>query len=113
VSQSDEANELGEGGKWPRHPENAPGPFYVENPLCIICGVPQHEAPDLIGFSEDPSGRSHCFFWRQPETDEEVERAISAVAICCCGAYRYGGDNPGIIRQLLQVGVDPGQIDAL
>jgi hypothetical protein len=88
----------------------------VENPLCIICGVPEHEAPDLIGFHEDPSGThssSHCFFRRQPETDEEVELAISAVAICCCGAYRYGGEDPGIIRRLLQAGVHPGQIDAL
>ena len=72
------------------YPENAPGPFYVEKDLCLICGTPESEAPDLIGFHEDPSGihrESHCYFKKQPETPEELDRAIAAMRLACCGAY--------------------------
>jgi hypothetical protein len=43
-------------GKREPYGENPPGPFYVEKDLCLICGTPESEAPDLIGFQEDPSG---------------------------------------------------------
>src|SRR6266540_4033060 len=82
------------------YPLNVPGPFYVENGLCISCRVPEHEAPDLIGFDEDPSGTGHCYFKKQPETSEEMERAINAMSVACCGAHCYGGDDPDIIRRL-------------
>lgn len=98
------------------HPLNAPGPFYVEAGMCIICCIPAGEAPDLIGFHEGPSenyGRSHCYFRKQPQTSEEIEQAISAVRLACCGAYHYGGNDPSIIRRLLEAGVHPDQIDVL
>ena len=98
------------------YPENAPGPFYVERDLCIICRTPESEAPDLIGFGEDPSGThrgSHCYFKKQPETPEELDRAIAAMRLACCGAYRYGGGDPAVIRRLLAAGVDRDQIDNL
>lgn len=88
-----------------RYPENAPGPFYVEKDMCIICRVPESEAPDLMGFYEDPTGGgSHCYFKKQPETPEEVERAIAAVRISCCGALWYDGDDPEILRRLNEGG---------
>jgi hypothetical protein len=33
--------------------------------------------------------------------------------LACCGAYRYRGHDPAIIRCLLDAGVDKGQIDNL
>jgi hypothetical protein len=96
-----------------RYPLNVPGPFYVENGMCIICRVPEHEAPDLIGFDEDPSGTGHCYFKKQPETSEELERAINAMSVACCGAHCYGGDDPDIIRRLREAGIEEGQIDQL
>ena len=81
------------------HPKNAPGPFFVEDGLCITCGMPELEAPDLItGTCE-----GHCYFKKQPSTPEEVKQAIAAVVICCCGAVQYGGDNPEIIREIARL----------
>jgi hypothetical protein len=78
------------------HPKNAPGPFFVEDGLCMICGVPELEAPDLMTGSEE----GHCYFRKQPTTPEELEQAIAAVAICCCGAVQYGGSDPAVIARL-------------
>jgi hypothetical protein len=78
------------------HPKNAPGPFFVEDGLCITCGMPEQEAPDLItGTSE-----GHCYFKKQPSTPEELGRAIDAVVIGCCGAVQFGGDDPEIIQEI-------------
>jgi hypothetical protein len=78
-----------------RYPENAPGPFYVEADLCIQCGAPEAIAPNLIG-----SNTRHCFFKKQPESFQELEIAILAVNVCCCGAYRYSGNDPKVISRL-------------
>jgi hypothetical protein len=86
-----------------RYPLNAPGPFYVEYDYCLICCVPEQEAPDLIGFYEDGSGshgNSHCYFKKQPETPEELDGAIAAMKLACCGCYIYEGNDPEIIRRL-------------
>jgi hypothetical protein len=71
-----------------RYPLNAPGPFYVENEHCIACGLPEVEAPDLMTNHE-----GHCYFRKQPSTRAELEQAVRAVQVCCCGSVRYGGDN--------------------
>jgi hypothetical protein len=85
------------------HPLNVPGFFYVENGLCMACCMPQHEAPQLIGFVDD-SREYHCYFKKQPENPEEIELAIQAIEVSCCGAVRYGGENPIIIQRLTQLG---------
>jgi hypothetical protein len=97
-----------------RYPLNAPGDFYVVRDQCIICMAPEHEAPDLMGFFDDPDGtnrRSHCYFKQQPQTAEELRRAIAAVHVSCCRAVRYGGDNPDVVRELLNLG-DADSCDA-
>ena len=78
-----------------RYPENAPGPFYVESDLCIACRAPEAVAPNLVGGNEH-----HCFFKKQPQTSEELEQAIRAVEACCCGAYRYAGNDRSVIARL-------------
>jgi hypothetical protein len=83
-----------------RFPLNAPGDFYVEDNMCIACTAPEHEATDLMGHYSDDSVCYHCYFKRQPNTAEEMERAIRAVEVGCCGAVRYGGKDPQIIRRL-------------
>jgi hypothetical protein len=89
-----------------RFPLNAPGPFYVEDGLCIACTAPEAEAPDLMSHAESCGrpGSYHCYFRRQPKTPEELSRAIYAVCVSCCGAVRYAGDDPkvlGMLRALL------------
>jgi 4Fe-4S single cluster domain of Ferredoxin I len=78
-----------------RYPENAPGPFYVEADLCILCGIPAAVAPDLVGMNE-----KHCYFKKQPSTEAELEHAVEAVNSCCCGAYRYSGEDRDVIARL-------------
>ena len=78
-----------------RYPENAPGHFYVEADLCILCGTPAAVAPDLVEMNEN-----HCYFKKQPSTQAEIEHAINAVNSCCCGAYRYRGADRAVIARL-------------
>lgn len=72
------------------HPQNAPGPFLVEAGMCMTCGMPEMVAPDLIAGTYD----GHCYFKKQPTTPEQLERAIEAVRVSCCGAVMYVGDDP-------------------
>jgi len=88
--------------------ENAPGPFYVEKDTCLICRAPEHEAPTLMGYLEDPHGdakNEHCYFKKQPVTPDEVDQAIKAVRVSCCGALRYSGRNGEIISKLKALGL--------
>jgi len=89
--------------KFDAYPENAAGPFYVENDMCITCRAPEAFAPDLIGFHEDPSwtdATSHCYFKKQPETIAEINRAVKAVWANCCGSFRYAGSDPEVLKKL-------------
>ena len=79
-----------------RYHLNALGNFYVERDMCIICCAPEHAAPELMGFFDDPDGsnaRSHCCFKRQPQTVEELQHALEAIHVSCCRAVRYGGSD--------------------
>lgn len=82
-----------------RYPEGEQSDFYVEN-ACITCGAPQEEAPDLIAHSEAYHG--HCYFKKQPQTPEEIERAINAICVSCIASIRYGGKNEAIIKRLYE-----------
>lgn len=75
---------------------NSPGHFYVEDGCCIDCQAPWAEAPDLIAH-DDQGDYPHCYFKKQPETSEEIDRAVSACAVSCVGAVRYAGDDPAIL----------------
>jgi hypothetical protein len=90
-------------GEQQRYPLNAAGDFYVADGMCIACTAPEHEAPDLMAHDPAALAGYHCYFKRQPQTPEELQRAIMAVAVGCCGAVRYGGSNPEILRHLAQV----------
>jgi hypothetical protein len=91
-----------------RYPENSQGDFYVENGVCTACGAPEAEAPDLIVHSNFEYG--HCFFKKQPETEDEIERAINAIAVSCISGLRYGGTDEKILKRLYEIG-EGGQCD--
>jgi hypothetical protein len=91
-----------------RYPENSQGDFYVENGVCITCGAPEAEAPDLIEHSKNEYG--HCYFKKQPETEDEIERAINAIAVSCISGLRYGGTDEKILKRLYEIG-EGGQCD--
>jgi hypothetical protein len=90
-----------------RFPKNAPGPFYTLGDTgkdgswcsqCMACGIPEGEAPTLLAPLTDEN--SDTYFARQPETDEEIERACMAIEVCCVDALRYGGKDPKILARL-------------
>jgi len=87
-----------------RFPLNVAGDFYVVEGLCIACKAPEHEAPELMAHARAADGVYHCYFRRQPRTEEELQRAVMAVAVGCCGAVRYGGSDPATIQTLTQLG---------
>ncbi|MBO9562811.1 MAG: ferredoxin [Niastella sp.] len=92
------------GKKFPdRHPENAEGDFYSMDGVCISCGAPEAEAPKLIEHSVKDGG--HCHFKRQPQTPEEVEQAIQALAVSCIASIRYGGKDEAILKRLYEMGL--------
>lgn len=81
-----------------RHSKNAPGPFYVVQGECISCRTPESVAGGLMSYDE---GRDNgCFFVRQPVDESETSAAVLAVQASCCGAVRYGGKDPEILRRL-------------
>jgi hypothetical protein len=82
----------------PRHPRNAPGPFFCSDRLCVSCGAPLQVAPALITVDDDGEGR--CYFLRQPRTPGEVEQACRAVEAACTGGVGYDGDDPAILDRL-------------
>ena len=85
-----------------RYPENSQGDFYVANEVCISCGAPEAEAPGLIEHSTLRYG--HCYFKKQPKTEEEIERAINAIAVSCISGLRYGGTDENILNRLYEIG---------
>jgi hypothetical protein len=87
-----------------RDPRNAPGPFYAVEKLCLACGLPEDEAPELLANLDESDGDT--YFIKQPTTPEEVERACSAITVCCVGALRYAGNDPAIIQRLQKWSTD-------
>ena len=83
-----------------RYPLNK-GEFYIINGECIACGAPQAEAPDVIDHGID----GHCYFKKQPQTETELDQAISAMMVSCIGALRYGGTEEKILKRLYEDGM--------
>jgi hypothetical protein len=80
------------------HPQSAPGDFYVENGMCITCGVPHTVAPDLMGWADEKT--SHCIWKKQPETRGELDQAIRVLEVQELGCHRYAGNDPAILKRI-------------
>ena len=88
-----------------RAKENVSGPFYTVDIGCDCgCCLPEEIAPDLLKTTEDQ--RVQTYFYKQPETELEIARAIKAINICPIHNVRYGGTEAKII-----VKVREGQSD--
>lgn len=75
--------------------KNCRGDFIVVDGECMLCLLPELEAPELMQ-SDDVS----CYFIRQPKSSIEIEMAISAIAVSCYSAVMYVGSNKDIIEKL-------------
>ena len=49
--------------------------------------------------------RGHCFFIRQPSTEDETDEAILGLWASCCGAVRYQGQDREILTRLSAQGL--------
>jgi hypothetical protein len=83
------------------HARNVPGPFYILDRCCTACMVLHSVAPAMTGFDEQ---EGHCFVRKQPATAGEFYQAIEAVWVGELGCLRYGGDDPEIVRRLVELG---------
>lgn len=83
--------------KLPPHPKSAPDDYYVENEMCICCGVPHAVAPDLMGWTGEKT--SHCIWKKQPETREELDQAIAVLEAQEWGCHKYAGDDPAMLKR--------------
>ena len=90
-----------------RFPKNVDGPFYTVGDQdkdgiwcgdCLSCGTPELEAPSLLAPLTDENGDT--YFFKQPETEEEIEMACNAINSCCVSALRYGGNDPNVLARL-------------
>lgn len=53
-----------------------------------------------MAWDNDETGPCHCYFKKQPETPDELEQAIDAIKVTCCGAGVYSGDDLYVLRKL-------------
>jgi len=74
--------------------KNCKGDFFVEENVCTLCQAPEDLAPNLI-----MSDNTSCYFYKQPETEEEVDQALEAMSISCCSGLNYNGRDPMIIKK--------------
>ncbi len=71
-----------------KYPENVPGKFYVDD-NCIDCDLCRETAPASFT-RQDDGGYSYVF--KQPETEEELAKAIEAMEGCPVEAIGNDGD---------------------
>ena len=62
----------------------------------MSCGVPEAIAPDLIGHAGD----QHCYWKKQPGTQQELQKAIEILHSQELGCHRYRGNDPAILKLL-------------
>jgi hypothetical protein len=53
-----------------------------------------------MDFHGESGYQFHCRFHRQPQTDEELRQAISAIQVCCTLAVRYAGNDKTILDRI-------------
>ena len=74
--------------------KNCKGDFFVEEGACTLCQAPEDIAPNLI-----MSDNTSCYFYKQPETEEEIDQALKAMESSCCADLVYNGTDPVIIKK--------------
>ncbi len=75
-----------------RDPRNCPGPFYSIQVEGMDYGIEEELATNLLS--------EGSYFSKQPQTPEEIDQACDIVMQSYIAAFRYGGKDPDIIRNL-------------
>ena len=77
-----------------KHPENVPGPYYVDTE-CINCDACVLAAENHFKLLDD----GHAYVFRQPATDEEKEACEEALESCPVEAIGNDGDKTSNAKQ--------------
>jgi hypothetical protein len=72
------------------------GHFYIQDSCCTGCGVPQSVAPDLVAWTNE----NQCYWIKQPQTADELDRAVKIFHTQELGCHRYSGNDPAILQRL-------------
>ncbi|MEK7466488.1 MAG: ferredoxin [Planctomycetota bacterium] len=73
---------------WPdRHPQNAPGAFYVDS-QCTDCSLCQDTEPTVFRRDDE---HGYAYVAAQPQTPEELRLAAQAAEECPCNAIGSDG----------------------
>src|SRR5262245_66051780 len=84
------------------------GEWRVDHSVCMACGAPPVQAPELMGFGRKYEhgdvGGVQCYFKRQPATPGEVERACRAASVSCCSAVQYHGSDKRVSERIKRLG---------
>jgi hypothetical protein len=83
--------------------KNVSGPFYVVDGCCTACGVPEATAPGMFAYDS----AMHCYVTQQPDSEDEVERALQVIRGQELGCVRYRGVDDVILRRLAEAGESP------
>ena len=73
-----------------KQPWNAPGAFYVDD-TCGDCDYCREVAPEFFARDED-AGASYIY--AQPQSDEDIEKALEALEGCPHESIGNDGDKP-------------------
>lgn len=83
-------------------PENAAGPFYVEDGCCLACGVTVDTAPEIFDWAPR---QDHCYVRRQPEGEAEIYRTLQACMNSELSCIRYRGEDPSLLKRIADIGL--------
>jgi hypothetical protein len=87
-------------GKAPEpHPNNVPGPFYVEYGCCTACDIPKSEAPEHFEYD----GENQCYVSRQPQTPNELTTLIRVAWYAELQCIRYRGNDASVLRRFAEL----------
>lgn len=83
------------------HPMNVDGPFYVGDGCCTLCDLPRTDAPDMFRVTEE---QDNCYVYKQPETEDELNRMIGALAAAETACIRCRSKDPTLLERLRAIG---------
>jgi hypothetical protein len=74
--------------------------FYIEPDCCLLCGVPEAIAPEIL-----ETGEEQCRLKRQPNSTIELGKTIEAMWSAEADCIRYSGSNKDVLKRLGEAGL--------
>jgi hypothetical protein len=85
------------------HPDNVPGPVYVEDGCCLGCNVWQDVAGEFLAWQGNDD-HGHCHVSRQPKDCNEFEAIVAAMKLQEVDCIRLRGGPASWRNRLIAAG---------